>query len=444
MPFGRKMDAGGRVTDFDAIYHKVIVPAVEASGLEPVRADEEKIGGTIHKPMFERLMLCHYAVADITGANPNVFYELGIRHALRPRSTVIIFREGTVLPFDIALVRGISYKTDGSGEPVDGGLTIGSITAQLREARGNPHDDSPIFQLVDDLPRWEIDHTKTDVFRKSVDYSKRYKEKLATAAKQGPQAVENIAAESALSNLLEVEGGIVVDLFLSLRDVKAYDAMIKLYDRMPPPLQRAKMMREQLGFALNRVDRSEEAEKILKGVITEFGPSSETNGLLGRIYKDRYEKARDEGRLEARACLKRAVDTYLEGFEADWRDAYPGVNAVTLMNMMDRPDPRQAAVLPVVRYAASQKAKRNPDYWDYATLLELAVLAGDSADAEAQLTEALALAHQAWEVESTLGNLRLMSKMRTARGQDATWIQPFEEELAKKVQELTPAATRAS
>src|SRR5262249_29148144 len=100
MPFGRKTDPAGRATHFDAVYQKVSAPAVEAAGLEPVRADEEKTGGTIHKPMFERLMLCHYAVADITGANPNVFYELGIRHALRPRSTVILFREGTVLPFD--------------------------------------------------------------------------------------------------------------------------------------------------------------------------------------------------------------------------------------------------------------------------------------------------------------------------------------------------------
>ena len=106
------------MTNFDAVYEKIIAPAIEQAGLEPIRADEEKIGGTIHKPMFERLMLCHYAVADITGANPNVFYELGIRHAMRPRSTVILFGEGTVLPFDIALVRGISYKTDGMGEPV--------------------------------------------------------------------------------------------------------------------------------------------------------------------------------------------------------------------------------------------------------------------------------------------------------------------------------------
>jgi hypothetical protein len=55
MPFGKKMDAAGRVTNFDSVYTKIIAPAVERSGLEPIRADEEKIGGTIHKPMFERL-----------------------------------------------------------------------------------------------------------------------------------------------------------------------------------------------------------------------------------------------------------------------------------------------------------------------------------------------------------------------------------------------------
>ena len=79
MPFGKKTDAAGRLTNFDSVYEKVIAPGVKQAGLEPIRADEEKIGGTIHKPMFERLMLCPYAVADITGANPNVFYELGIR-----------------------------------------------------------------------------------------------------------------------------------------------------------------------------------------------------------------------------------------------------------------------------------------------------------------------------------------------------------------------------
>jgi tetratricopeptide (TPR) repeat protein len=412
MPFGIKADAAGRVTNFDSVYKKIIAPAVEQAGLEPVRADEEKIGGTIHKPMFERLMLCHYAVADITGANPNVFYELGIRHALRPASTVILFVAGTVLPFDIALVRGIAYKTDGRGEPLDVDVTVALIAEHLREARNAPHDDSPIFQLVDVLPHSQVDHQKTDVFRQQVDYSKRYKERLAAAVRAGAGAVREIADEIVRQNLNEIEAGVIVDLCLSLRDVKAYDGMIDLYQRMPAPLKRAKMMREQLGFALNRAERFEEAERVLTEVIREFGPSSETNGLLGRIYKDRWDKAKEQSRPEARGLLRRAIDTYLQGFEADWRDAYPGVNAVTLMEMLDKPDPRQAQVLPVVRYSATRKKERAADYWDYATLLELAVLANDRDDAEEQLGEACAFARKDWEVSSTARNLGLIRAMR--------------------------------
>jgi MAP3K TRAFs-binding domain len=439
MPFGRKMDAAGRVTNFDSVYEKIIAPAVSQAGLEPIRADEEKIGGTIHKPMFERLMLCHYAVADITGANPNVFYELGIRHAMRPRSTVIVFAEGTVLPFDIALVRGISYKTDGAGEPVGVEATLAAIASQLTSARGNPLDDSPIFQLVEGVPRWDIDHSKTDIFRKSVDYSKKYKDRLRAAVREGTDAVQKVAAEPALANLLEVESGVVVDLFLSLRDVKAHRAMIELYYRMPLPLQRAKMMREQLGFALNRDGRFADAEKVLSEVIGEFGPSSETNGLLGRMYKDRWDLAKKEGLPEARALLKSAIDTYLAGFEADWRDAYPGINAVTLMEMMPKPDPRQAEILPVVRYAASRKAAKNADYWDHATLLELAVLARDVDDANERLGDALTVARASWELETTARNLRLIREMRESRGEDAAWIKPLEETLKERGARLEAA-----
>jgi hypothetical protein len=440
MPFGRKTDASGRLTNFDSVWHKVIAPAVEQAGLEPIRADEEKIGGTIHKPMFERLMLCHYAVADITGANPNVFYELGIRHALRPSSTVILFLEGTVIPFDIALVRGISYKTDGAGEPIDFEGTLAAITTHLTAARATPHDDSPIFQLVDVLPHWQIDHTKTDVFRQQIDYSKKYKERLAAAVRGGAEAVKQIAAEPALKNLNDIETGIIVDLFLSLRDVEAYTAMIELYDRMPPPLQRAKMMREQHGFALNREERFEDAEAVLKGVIAEFGPSSETNGLLGRIYKDRWTIAQEAGRPEARSLLRRAIDTYLQGFEADWRDAYPGVNALTLMERQDKPDPRKSKILPVVQYSVMRKVATNADYWDYATLLELAVLGDDHEAADDNLSEVTAYARHAWEVQSTKRNLGLIRKAREARNEDAAWIETIENELQGAADALKPPA----
>ncbi|MFZ9132502.1 MAG: hypothetical protein ACO21B_04630, partial [Gemmobacter sp.] len=79
--------ADGRPIDFDSVYDKIIAPAVSEAGMEPLRADEEAAGGIIHKPMFERLLLCDYALADLTTANANVFYELGVRHAARPATT---------------------------------------------------------------------------------------------------------------------------------------------------------------------------------------------------------------------------------------------------------------------------------------------------------------------------------------------------------------------
>lgn len=91
MPFGKKPDAAGSIVDFDAVYKELIAPAIEEAGFDPLRADEEIAGGIIHKPIFERLLLCEYAVADLTTANANIFYELGLRHAVRPWSTILIF-----------------------------------------------------------------------------------------------------------------------------------------------------------------------------------------------------------------------------------------------------------------------------------------------------------------------------------------------------------------
>jgi hypothetical protein len=438
MPFGRKTDAAGRTTDFDAVYREIIAPAVNAAELDPIRADEEKIGGAIHKPMFERLMLCNYAIADITGANPNVYYELGIRHAMRPRSTVILFAAGTILPFDIALLRGIPYQTNDQGVPSNPAACSEAIARQLGAAKDNPHDDSPLFQMLDYMPRHEVDHTKTDTFRDRFNYSKQFKDRLANALQQGKQAVNETIADPAFKNLHDLESGVVVDMFLTLRDVKAHKEMIDLYQRMPEPLQRARIVREQYGFALNREGKAPEATAVLKAVIEEFGPSSETNGLLGRVYKDQWENAKKtgSGALQVRGLLKLAAETYLAGFQADWRDAYPGVNAVTLMELMDTPPPIQAEILPVVRFSAAQKAKANGDYWDFVTLMELAVVARDENTAMEQAEIALTKAQFGWHLETTERNLRLIREARAARGEQIPWINDLEAALAEKRAQL--------
>ncbi len=112
--------------------------------------------------------------------------------------------------------------------------------------------------------------------------------------------------------------------------------------------------------------------------------------------------------------------------EADWRDAYPGINAVQLIYESDPDDPRLAELIPVVEYAVRRKiASGGSDYWDHATLLELAVLAGDrDASAIPRSPTAHAARPDVWMLETTADTLRAI----VARG-GPKWIAKLEREL---------------
>lgn len=429
MPFGKKPDATGRMVDFDTVYEELIAPAVREAGMEPLRADEEKTGGIIHKPMFERLILCEYAVADLTAANANVFYELGVRHATRPHATVLLFAEGSgQLPFDVSQLRALPYTLGADGHPATSERDRALLVERLREAR-TPVHDSPLYQLLEDYPT--VDHAKTDVFREQVEYSKVMKERLFRARKTGLDAVREV--EDGIDNLTSCETGVVVDLFLSYRAVKGWEDMIALVPKMPQVLATTVLVQEQFSFALNRAGRGDEAERVLLELIARRGPASETCGILGRVYKDRWEVTLKEGKgAIARGLLEKAIDAYCQGFEADWRDAYPGINAITLMELREPPDPRRLEMLPVVSYSVKRRlATTTPDYWDYATLLELAVLGSDLAQANEWLGKALAAVREAWEPETTARNLRLIRNARHGRGEDVGWLEEILAELVR-------------
>ena len=152
------------------------------------------------------------------------------------------------------------------------------------------------------------------------------------------------------------------------------------------------------------------------------------------MYKDRWDEARAANDIfNAAGWLAKAIDTYLQGFEADWRDAYPGINAVTLMELKSPPDPRRLELLPVVTYAVKRRvAKGTPDYWDHATLLELAVLQKDEPAAMDAAANALAAVRETWEPETTARNLALIRDARAARGETVAWATAIEEALEKR------------
>lgn len=83
--------------------------------LEVIRADEELNPSSISNDIFTKLMHSRYVIADITYPNPNVFYELGIRHAIKPGTILIREKVDFSIPFDISHLRHLEYTQEPSG-----------------------------------------------------------------------------------------------------------------------------------------------------------------------------------------------------------------------------------------------------------------------------------------------------------------------------------------
>ncbi len=111
MPFGEKVHpVTKKPIDFDAVYHTFIKPAAMQEGVECLRSDEENKTGLIHSAMIEHILDSTVAIVDITTGNPNVMYELGVRHTARRWGTIIIRQKGhDTIPFNINGLRALDY-----------------------------------------------------------------------------------------------------------------------------------------------------------------------------------------------------------------------------------------------------------------------------------------------------------------------------------------------
>lgn len=424
MPFEIKKDSKGNEIDFDEVYNSLIKPAIKAADMAPIRADEETVNGIIHNPMYERLILCDYAIADLTTANANVLYELGIRHAVKPYTTITINSSNSVPPFNVNSLRCMPYNYDTHNKLISANEDIKKLTNKLLLAKKEKTTDSPVYQLVSGITfQNSLAHEKTDIFRNRVSYNKTVKKKLTIAReKEGDMGVR-IEAIKDIVNTLKLENeetGVLIDIMLSYRAISAYTEMVEFIEIMPSHVKQTVMVQEQLGFALNRLGEHDQAIQVLEKVIEENGPSSETYGILGRVYKDQFDKARgDKNELLAESKLDIALESYIRGFEADWRDAYPGVNAVTILELQGKRSDIDK-LIHVVRYAVERKiATKKPDYWDYATFLELAIIENNALEARKNLKQAIGCPIEGdWMYDTTIKNINLILSFRKKRDED--------------------------
>jgi hypothetical protein len=452
MPFGKKVDlTSGVEVDFDQIYERAIEPAINGVGLQPIRGDRERTGGIIHAAMYGRLLLSGYVVADLTLANPNVFYELGIRHTAQPYTTVPIFAAIHSVPFDVSLVRAIPYSLEsGKLTPEAEAKLKADLMARLRSAiDGTAANDSPIFQLIPNFPSLDLPPGVKETFEDKVQTSEGFRKQLAGARAQ-PSDAERLAAllmiRKNLGDVKVAQREVLIDLMLSLRDVsgdpRAWDEMTRLIEEFPDPLRSSVIVRQQRALALNRRngpgDR-EEACNAIDRLLKEKGADPETYGILGRIHKDRYRDFTAKKSLLASAALDDAIDAYTKGFESDSRNYFPGVNAITLLIEKGDPDSleRAARLNPLVTFAVERKGGiASTDYWDLATVLELSAAGNDWAKVIRVLPKTLLAGKESWKIKTTLGNLGLLRNARERAGQTPTELTEVMQHFQDRYDEL--------
>jgi len=149
MPFGDKPDQEGNPIHFDEIYKSFIKDAVEELGIRCIRCDEIVQSGWIHSKMFNSINDADVVVVDITALNPNVFYELGVRHVLSRNVTVIIRQPGTKAPFNIQGFNYVDYIPD---DPVNLKLAAARIQEMIKNGIASVDNvDSPVYEVLDTL-----------------------------------------------------------------------------------------------------------------------------------------------------------------------------------------------------------------------------------------------------------------------------------------------------
>jgi hypothetical protein len=156
MGFGKKTDfETGRTLDLNLTYNYIIKPAVMAAGLKCIRADEIKHSGPIDVPMYEQLLNADVIVADLSTSNKNAYYELGVRHALRPYTTVVICEDGIkTFPFDVNHVLIQQYHHMGEG--IDYGeverfrKVLTDVIVAVYNQNPRRHD-SPVYTFLSEL-----------------------------------------------------------------------------------------------------------------------------------------------------------------------------------------------------------------------------------------------------------------------------------------------------
>lgn len=305
MGFGRKTDySTGKTFDLDKTYKNIIQPAVESSGYLCVRADEIQDPGLIDKSMYALLMHADLVVADISTFNPNAIYELGIRHAVKPSTTIILKEEGGKINFDLDHTRIFQYKHLGEDIGADEAQRCQSaLAALIQNATKNAFVDSPLYDFISDIQPPTL--PPAEYTRIIGDLAEKDNHIFAITEKARSLMSESEFLEAAKLWKRASEMAPTEDYFVQQQTLATYKS------KQPSEAT-------ALSDALRIIEK-----------LSNNGESNdpETLGLVGAIYKRMWLINCD------RECLRRAKNFYEKGFQIS-SDYYTGENFALCLDLL--------------------------------------------------------------------------------------------------------------
>jgi len=327
-PFGTKKDRNQNEVNFDAVQEQLIVPALERVGVDGRTTLDSLRAGNIRVDMFQRLLPADLVVADLSLDNANVFYELGIRHALREKRTFMLRCEGDKYPFDLQTDRYFIYQRENPAASLE------QLVAALRQTLNSEEQDSPVFKLLPNLQaqdRWRFLVVPMD-FREEVEQ--------ASANRQAGD-LELLGVEARglewESEGLRVVGRAQFRLKAFKRARATWDAVRKF----DPKDREANTLLGTIYQRLGDLTRSDQAlRRVLERKDVASYDRAEVHSLLGRNAKVQWKA--DWEQLPAEQQRQRALRSgFLEGsfkayegaFNEDLNHYYSGLNALGLLTI---------------------------------------------------------------------------------------------------------------
>jgi tetratricopeptide (TPR) repeat protein len=420
MPFGTKPGPDGQPVDFNRVYAEFLEPALEAAGLEVFRADEEERAGDIRTDMFQELLMADLVVADLTLDNPNVWYELGVRHALRARGVVLVSGGRAATAFDLYTDRKLRYGIrDGGPDPDTVEQDKAKLTRMVMETMESWHGRkiSPVYQLLPNLQEPDWKSLRIGGMTEFWEQYNAWEKRVVLARKAGRVGDLLVLADEAPVAAFRAEAWIRAGL--ALRRAEHFDfALEQLVRGLEIEPRNLNGLREQ-GICLQRLALTgapghslDRAREHYRNVLELYPNDVETWSLLGRVDKDAWtaawrqpgqtaERMREEAAYED-ALLRAAIDSYAKGYRREPSHYYSGINALTLMHLYRhltgdaRYDRDMGSMAGAVRFAAENETDEGQRFWAMATLGDLEVLIGSPDTVRAAYKEAIARNEKDW------------------------------------------------